>query len=75
MPFQKITPKFINKIFILGEINDHFIQIACCIISLYWITQVWVHFVSFMLNNKDITKQQTLNLGEQVIMRIAHIEK
>ena len=26
---QKITPKFINKIFILGEINDHFIQIVC----------------------------------------------
>ena len=29
MPFQKITPKFINKIFISGETNDHFIQIAC----------------------------------------------
>ena len=29
MPFQKITPKFINKIFILDEINDDFIQIAC----------------------------------------------
>ena len=39
--------QIINKIFILGEINDHFIQIACWIISLYWITQVWVHFVSF----------------------------
>ena len=29
MPFQKITPKFINKIFILGEIDDQYIQIAC----------------------------------------------
>ena len=35
MPFQKITPKFINKMFILGDINDNFIQIACQIISLY----------------------------------------
>ena len=53
MPFQKITPKFINKIFILGKINDHFIQIVCYIVSLYWITQVWVHFVSFGCIKRD----------------------
>ena len=30
-------------------------------------------FCKFSLNDKEITKQQTLNLGEPVIMRIAHI--
>ena len=28
MPFKKITPKFINKLFILDEIDDYIIQIA-----------------------------------------------
>ena len=31
-------------------------------------------FCKFVLNNNEITKQQTLNLGEPVIMRIAHIQ-
>ena len=30
-------------------------------------------FCKFLLNNKEITKQQTLNLCEPVIMIIAHI--
>ena len=28
-------------------------------------------FCKFQLNNKEITKQQTLNFGEPVVMRIA----
>ena len=42
-----ITPKFINKLFILGEIDDYIIQIAFQIISRYQITQVRAPFVSF----------------------------